>query len=75
MTSGAVTTTYPSDLLFGSGGSNGAVTAAGTGFTTRAMTFGNITEDRLGQLDGTVRRDRHPELERLGDAVGRVPSR
>ena len=75
MTSGAVTTTNANDLLYGFGASNGAVTAAGAGFTTRSLTFGNIAEDRTVTREGLLRRDRDPELERLGDAVGRVQSR
>jgi hypothetical protein len=47
MTSGAITTTNSSDLLYGFGASNGAVTDPGTGFTTRSMTFETITEDRF----------------------------
>ncbi|HEX2381560.1 MAG TPA: LamG-like jellyroll fold domain-containing protein, partial [Acidimicrobiales bacterium] len=52
MTSGAVTTTNPNDLLYGFGASNGAVTAAGAGFTPRSLTFGNITEDRTVAANG-----------------------
>src|SRR5215472_1215142 len=45
MSSGAVTTTHPKDLLFAAGASDLTVTH-GTGFTTRLKGFGNLTEDR-----------------------------
>jgi glucose/arabinose dehydrogenase len=46
MSSGTATTTNPTDLIFGAGGSKNTVTAAGSGFTTRLNNYGNRTEDR-----------------------------
>jgi PKD repeat protein len=46
MSSGSVTTTNASDLLFGAGASRNAVTKAGSGWTTRSTASGNRTEDR-----------------------------
>lgn len=46
MSSGAVTTTNATDLIFGGGGSKNTVTAAGSGFVSRLNTYGNRTEDR-----------------------------
>jgi outer membrane protein assembly factor BamB len=53
MSSGAVSTTNASDLLFGAGASMNAVTAAGTGFTTRSSAFDNRTEDRVVTSTGS----------------------
>src|SRR4051812_934476 len=52
MSSGAATTTSPSDLIFGAGSSTGTVTAAGSGFTSRRSNFGNRTEDRIAGAAG-----------------------
>ena len=61
MSSGAVTTTNPNDLLFAAGASDSNVTQAGTGFTKRLTDFGNLTEDRVvtttGSYAGTARQD------------------
>lgn len=46
MSSGSVTTTNASDLLFGAGASSNSVTKAGSGWTTRSSALGNRTEDR-----------------------------
>jgi hypothetical protein len=46
MSSGSVTTTNASDLLFGAGASRNTVTKAGSGWTTRSAASGNRTEDR-----------------------------
>jgi hypothetical protein len=46
MSSGSVTTTNASDLLFGAGASSKTVTKAGAGWTTRSTAYGNRTEDR-----------------------------
>ena len=58
MSSGAVTTTQPNDLLFAAGASDNVVTGAGTGFTKRLTGFDNLTEDRLvpstGSYEGTA---------------------
>ena len=51
LNSGTVTTTSANDLIYGAGVSDNAVTAAGTGFTPRDLSYGNITEDRIA---GTV---------------------
>ena len=53
MSSGAVTTTNPSDLLFAAGASSNTVTAAGSGFTTRSTASANRTEDRLVSATGS----------------------
>ena len=47
MNSGSVTTKNATELLFGAGESNNAVTNAGVGYTARSSAYGNITEDRL----------------------------
>jgi len=52
MSSGAVTTTHPKDLLFAAGASDLTVTH-GTGFTTRLKGFGNLTEDRVATTTGS----------------------
>ncbi len=54
MNSGSIATTSASDLLFGAGVSDNVVTAAGSGFTARDLTFGNITEDRVAGSPGSV---------------------
>jgi glucose/arabinose dehydrogenase len=46
MSSGAVATTNANDLLFGAGASRDTVTQAGSGYTTRASSFGNRTMDQ-----------------------------
>jgi glucose/arabinose dehydrogenase len=46
MSSGSVTTTNASDLLFGAGASSSSVTRAGSGWTSRSSASGNRTEDR-----------------------------
>ena len=61
MSSGAVTTTNPNDLLFAAGASDSTVTQAGSGFTKRLTDFGNLTEDRVvstaGSYAGTARQN------------------
>jgi outer membrane protein assembly factor BamB len=60
MSSGAVTTTSASDLLFAAGASDVDV-SKGTSFTARQTTFGNLTEDRAvtttGSYAGTASQD------------------
>jgi outer membrane protein assembly factor BamB len=60
MSSGAVTTTAASDLLFAAGASDVDV-SHGTGFTARLTGFGNLTEDRAvtttGSYAGTASQD------------------
>src|SRR5712671_549072 len=46
MNSGSVTTTNPTDLLFGAGVSANVVSAPGAGYIIRATAHGNITEDK-----------------------------
>ena len=53
MSSGAITTTVPGDLLFAAAASKGTVTAAGSGWTTRSTSFGNRTQDRLAGVAGS----------------------
>jgi chitodextrinase len=53
LNSGNVTTTGANDLLFGAGVSDSSVTAAGTGFAVRNMSYGNITEDKVGSSAGS----------------------
>ena len=52
MSSGALTTTAAGDLLFAAGASTVAVTAAGTGWTTRSTVSGNRTQDRVATAPG-----------------------
>ena len=52
MNSGSVTTSA-NDLIFGAGVSANSVTTAGTGFTARDLTYGNITEDRIATAAGS----------------------
>ena len=75
MSSGAVTTTNANDLLFAPGASSNTVTQAGSGYTTRSTAFGNRTRGSRRHDDGVLRRDRHPERQRLGHATRRVPGR
>jgi glucose/arabinose dehydrogenase/PKD repeat protein len=53
MNSGSATTTNPTDLIFGAGGSSYAVTGAGPGFTTRLTDFANRTEDKVVTSTGS----------------------
>jgi chitodextrinase len=53
LNSGAAITTSPNDLIFGTGASDNSVTAAGSGFTSRDMGFGNITEDCIATSIGS----------------------
>ena len=53
MSSGAVATTQASDLLFGAGASDDAVTSPGAGFTKRLTGYGNLTEDRVVTTTGS----------------------
>jgi hypothetical protein len=53
MTSGALTTRAPNDLLFAGGESNNTVISAGSGYTARSYSFGNLTEDRIAEIPGT----------------------
>ncbi len=50
--SGNLTTTAANDLLFGAAGSEMNVTGAGSGFTARNSTFGNMIEDRTAPAAG-----------------------
>jgi chitodextrinase len=58
LNSGLATTTTPSDLLFGAGVSANVVTAPGNGYTARATSHGNMTEDTnvssLGSYSATA---------------------
>jgi len=53
LNSGAATTTSANDLIFGAGVSDNVVTAAGSGFASRDLAYGNITEDRVAGLIGS----------------------
>jgi glucose/arabinose dehydrogenase/PKD repeat protein len=46
MNSGALTTSFASDLLFNATASSDTVTSGGTGYTTRSTAYGNRTQDR-----------------------------
>jgi chitodextrinase len=52
LNSGTATTTSANDLIFGAGVSDNAVTAAGSGFISRDVAYGNITEDRIAASIG-----------------------
>lgn len=51
--SGSATTTGANDLIFGAGVSDKTVTAAGSGFVSRDLAYGNITEDRTAAAIGS----------------------
>ncbi len=55
VTSGNITTTKPTELLFGAGATSGLFTAPGTGYTQRIITNpdGDIAEDRVVTSVGT----------------------
>ena len=53
MNSGSVTTRNATELLFGAGESNNAVTNAGVGYTARSSAYGNITEDQIVTITGS----------------------
>jgi glucose/arabinose dehydrogenase/PKD repeat protein/fibronectin type 3 domain-containing protein len=53
MASAPATSTGENDLLYAAGGSVGAVTAAGPGYTARLSTAGNLTMDRVAATPGT----------------------
>jgi chitodextrinase len=53
LNSGSVTTTSANDLIFGAGVSDNSVTAAGSGFISRDLSYGNITEDRAAAAIGS----------------------
>ncbi len=53
ITSGAATTSYTNELVFGYGISNNTVGAAGTGFTERQSVGGDMTEDRDANATGS----------------------
>ncbi len=53
LNSGSVTTTSTNDLIFGAGATLGTVTAAGSGFVSRDLSYGNITEDRTAVTVGS----------------------
>jgi hypothetical protein len=53
LNSGTATTTSANDLIFGAGVSDNAVTAAGSGFASRDLAYGNITEDRIAGSVGS----------------------
>ena len=52
LNSGPATTTSANDLVFGAGVSDNTVTAAGSGFVSRDLAYGNITEDRSAATAG-----------------------
>jgi chitodextrinase len=52
LNSGPATTTSANDLVFGAGVSDNTVTAAGSGFVSRDLAYGNITEDRSSATAG-----------------------
>jgi beta-lactam-binding protein with PASTA domain len=47
------TTTSANDLIFGAGVSDNNVSGAGSGFTARDLTYGNITEDKIAVSIGS----------------------
>jgi hypothetical protein len=53
LNSGSAITTSPNDLIFGAGVSDNTVTAPGSGFLSRDLTYGNITEDRIATSVGS----------------------
>lgn len=53
LNSGSVTTTSPNDLVFGAGVSDDSVTAGGSGFSVRDLSYGNITEDKIATSAGS----------------------
>jgi chitodextrinase len=53
LNSGSATTTSANDLIFGAAVSDNAVTGAGSGFVSRDLAYGNITEDRNGAAIGS----------------------
>ena len=53
LNSGTAITTSANDLLFGAGVSDIMVTAAGSGFISRDLAYGNITEDRIAGSIGS----------------------
>ncbi len=55
--SGALTTTNANDLLFGGGITQGTTSAAGTGYTSRVITWPNtdIAEDRIVSIAGSYK--------------------
>jgi Fibronectin type III domain len=53
LSSGSISTTGATDLLFGAGASVGAVSDGGAGFTVRSLDEGNITEDRVVDQPGS----------------------
>jgi chitodextrinase len=53
MSSGPAATTNANDLLFGAGASGKAVTANGSGYTSRSSAYGNRTEDRAVTATGS----------------------
>ena len=53
LNSGAAITTSANDLIFGAGVSDNNVTAAGSGFTLRDRSYGNITEDSIAATPGS----------------------
>jgi chitodextrinase len=52
LSSGNATATSANDLIFGAGVSDNMVSAAGSGFTARDLSYGNITEDRIAGSAG-----------------------
>jgi hypothetical protein len=52
LNSGSATTTTANDLIFGAGVSSNVVTAAGSGFISRDVAYGNITEDETAGSAG-----------------------
>ena len=55
MSSGSITTTNATDLLFAPAASSNRVNQGATGYTTRSTTFGNRTQDRTSRSAGSYR--------------------
>ena len=53
LNSGATTTTGANELIFGAGVSDNSVTAVGSGFTSRDLAYGNVTEDQVAGSTGS----------------------
>ncbi|MBI3475600.1 MAG: hypothetical protein HY010_07690 [Acidobacteria bacterium] len=53
LNSGAITTTGANELIFGAGVSDNSVTAVGSGFSSRDLAYGNVTEDQVAASIGS----------------------
>src|ERR1700687_1838651 len=53
LSSGSATTTNDTDLLFAAGVSSNFVTSPGVGYTARARSQGNMTEDKIVSAKGS----------------------